>query len=577
MSLAKIQQALHEAQQRRRQDASKEHSSNCGSTGNSGQRDGDSSAQETPQISLSWQSQTSSLSYPCPEPLPLANIGALLFSLSGYPISKSTETFNVTRLEKTSQVLVVVVENMSMDDLSEKPNMLNSFRRIVAENGFSVVVRPSLAENHTTGSDLSQVELSFSKDATIIKQVISETTNTRRLKSVSDRNAAPVNTRNAADRCQTADHSALGDASIDSAMQENAIDIGKYVRNFTIRFSRRYSYPLNLQNGCVRETLMHSLKRHALFHNVPKTLVAHPPGLKAVADYSGVECAAHEGPPLNKISRLSEKAQIEKLEHLKREHASLEQKLTKYEREVSEGNNENVTVRLRRTRDEISQNEEESRKAKEEWEKFKEESAKQPTREVIEKRNGRTDLLNYLNRINAQAKPEKTSGLIRVGTVLPPGKLDRSKPERFDRRFLLLSIIDMRNNGYNLDNAPSKKLYSQVTARSRMFGVDCEMCLTSKMTNELTRVTLVDEDGVVLLDEFVKPRSKIINYLTQFSGITPEIMEGVTTRREDILRKLDEILPPDAILVGHSLDSDLKALGIIHPYCIDTSICYSVK
>lgn len=47
-----------------------------------------------------------------------------------------------------------------------------SFRRIVAENGFSVVLQPSLALAHTTGSDLSQVELSFSKDATIIKTLV---------------------------------------------------------------------------------------------------------------------------------------------------------------------------------------------------------------------------------------------------------------------------------------------------------------------------------------------------------------------------------------------------------------------
>lgn len=50
--------------------------------------------------------------------------------------------------------------------------LADSFRRIVAENGFSVVVRPSLADAHTTGSDLSQVELSFAKDATILKLLI---------------------------------------------------------------------------------------------------------------------------------------------------------------------------------------------------------------------------------------------------------------------------------------------------------------------------------------------------------------------------------------------------------------------
>lgn len=58
----------------------------------------------------------------------------------------------------------------------------------------------------------------------------------------------------------------------------------------------------------------------------------------------------------------------------------------------------------------------------------------------------------------------------------------------------------------------------QVTRQSRMFGVDCEMCLTMNMISELTRLTVVDEDGIVLLDELVKPRGRIINYLTQFSG-----------------------------------------------------------
>lgn len=55
------------------------------------------------------------------------------------------------------------------------------------------------------------------------------------------------------------------------------------------------------------------------------------------------------------------------------------------------------------------------------------------------------------------------------------------------------------------------------------------------------------------------------------------MMQDVVTRKETVLKLLAEILPPDGILVGHSLESDLKALGISHPYCIDTSVCYSVK
>lgn len=42
--------------------------------------------------------------------------------------------------------------------------------------------------------------------------------------------------------------------------------------------------------------------------------------------------------------------------------------------------------------------------------------------------------------------------------------------------------------------------------------------MTTNMTNELTRFTMVAEDGVILMDMLVKPRARIINYLTQFSG-----------------------------------------------------------
>lgn len=39
-------------------------------------------------------------------------------------------------------------------------------------------------------------------------------------------------------------------------------------------------------------------------------------------------------------------------------------------------------------------------------------------------------------------------------------------------------------------------------------------------------------------------------------------LEPVTTKLKDIQRKLKALLPPNAVLVGHSLDLDLKALKV---------------
>lgn len=40
------------------------------------------------------------------------------------------------------------------------------------------------------------------------------------------------------------------------------------------------------------------------------------------------------------------------------------------------------------------------------------------------------------------------------------------------------------------------------------------------------------------------------------------MLENVTTRLEDVQKDLLEIIPPDAILVGHSLDFDLRSLKV---------------
>lgn len=113
----------------------------------------------------------------------------------------------------------------------------------------------------------------------------------------------------------------------------------------------------------------------------------------------------------------------------------------------------------------------------------------------------------------------------------------------------------------------------KLVGKGRGFGLDCEMCLAGERS-VLTRIAVVDFDENVVYDALVKPAEPITEYLTPFSGITADMLKDVTLTLDGVRRHLQTLIGQTDYIIGHSLDSDFRALGLTHTRIVDTSVLF---
>ncbi|KAJ5822537.1 Exonuclease RNase T/DNA polymerase III [Penicillium robsamsonii] len=109
--------------------------------------------------------------------------------------------------------------------------------------------------------------------------------------------------------------------------------------------------------------------------------------------------------------------------------------------------------------------------------------------------------------------------------------------------------------------------------------LDCEMVQVEAGRRELAFLSAIDFlTGEVLINNYVQPKAKVVNWDSRFSGVTPGAMNKAVKKGtalngwEGARSKLWEFMDSETILVGHSLNNDLDVLGIIHWNIVDSSI-----
>ena len=103
--------------------------------------------------------------------------------------------------------------------------------------------------------------------------------------------------------------------------------------------------------------------------------------------------------------------------------------------------------------------------------------------------------------------------------------------------------------------------------KSNYIGLDCEMVgigLSGKQS-ALARCCMVDFEGEVIYDKYVRPKGFVTDFRTQWSGIRKQdLRAGEAITLLECQQNVTALLK-DKFLVGHALTNDLDVLMLGHP------------
>lgn len=151
------------------------------------------------------------------------------------------------------------------------------------------------------------------------------------------------------------------------------------------------------------------------------------------------------------------------------------------------------------------------------------------------------------------------------------GEKKKSKKKKEFPRIndILSSHASQKKLKEKLDKQNAMNNALPVAEKQKYIAIDCEMVGigTDGVKSALARASVVNWDGEVLLDTFVRVPERVTDFRTRVSGVRAKdisVKNDDAIDHEECRLKVGELLM-DKILVGHALKNDLSALMISHP------------
>jgi len=126
-----------------------------------------------------------------------------------------------------------------------------------------------------------------------------------------------------------------------------------------------------------------------------------------------------------------------------------------------------------------------------------------------------------------------------------------------------------RNGNGEIDGKTGSKRQQKIQEGMKLtkhIAMDCEMVGIGYQGKDhmLARISIVNQQGDIIMDKYVKPSEYVVDYRTHISGIRAKDIDNGEPFGA-VQREVINLLK-GRILVGHSVSNDLKVLHLKHPY-----------